>query len=502
MSMLFRSACVAGALALGVAGVARAQVFAADADFGEWASVSPLATDPAGDASGAFDITTVYAANEGTDLFLRFDTGAVRNLISGSGSDGDFRVLVTRNGQQLRLDYRNRSVTFNGSSRSWVDVGAELQPTYAASEFELKIDLASIGASVGDTVEIDFSGSDALSSAASFTLSAPGVADERRDPTRAPGSAFRIASVNTEQSGLISGSRLPRLQRLIDAMDADIYCFQEEYDSSAGQVESAVEGADPLEDGANWNVHKNNDNLIVSHYPVIGAPSNSSSYAAALVDLPGDDAVFVLSIHPKCCGYINSSEDATRIGQAADMADTIADFRAGALGGALAPFAGAPVIIVGDWNLVGSRTPLDIIEDPAGPALTTLAMPNLIGESVLTWRNPSSSFAPGRLDLLTYDAAQIAPAKAFVFDTTVLNGTERSALGVQSSDSDATDHLMLVADFAFPASGDPDLNGDGVVDGADLGLLLGAWGASGPTDLNGDGVTDGADLGLLLGAWG
>ncbi|MFG0276179.1 MAG: endonuclease/exonuclease/phosphatase family protein [Phycisphaerales bacterium] len=492
---------LAGAASLCCCAGASAQIFAADADFGEWAGVSPLATDPEGDASGAFDITAVYAASEGTDLFLRFDTGSVRNLISGSGSDGDFRVLVTRDGQQLRLDYRNRSVTFNGSSRSWVDVGAELQPTYAASEFELKIDLASIGASVGDTVEINFSGSDALASSATFTLSAPETAPERRDPSRAAG-AFRIASVNTEQSGLISGSRRPRLQRLIDAMDADIYCFQEEYDSSASDVQNAVEGADPLEDGATWNVHKNNDNLIVSHYPVIGAPSNSSSYAAALVDLPGDGAVFVLSIHPKCCGYINSSEDATRIGQANDMADTIADFRAGALGATLAAYADAPVIIVGDWNLVGSRTPLDIIEDPAGPALTTLPMPNLIGESVLTWRNPSSSFAPGRLDLLTYDAAQITPTHAFVFDTTALNGTERSTLGVQATDSDASDHLMLVADFAFPPSGDPDLNGDGVVDGADLGLLLGAWGSAGPTDLNGDGVTDGADLGLLLGAWG
>jgi len=43
---------------------------------------------------------------------------------------------------------------------------------------------------------------------------------------------------------------------------------------------------------------------------------------------------------------------------------------------------------------------------------------------------------------------------------------------------------------------------DGVVDGADLGLLLGQWGANGTGDLNGDGVVDGADLGLLLSAWG
>jgi len=50
-----------------------------------------------------------------------------------------------------------------------------------------------------------------------------------------------------------------------------------------------------------------------------------------------------------------------------------------------------------------------------------------------------------------------------------------------------------------------DLNADGVVDGADLALVLGAWGAcaaSCEADLNADGVVDGADLGLLLGAWG
>jgi hypothetical protein len=59
--------------------------------------------------------------------------------------------------------------------------------------------------------------------------------------------------------------------------------------------------------------------------------------------------------------------------------------------------------------------------------------------------------------------------------------------------------------FVFePAAVCPgDLNGDTVVDGADLGQLLGAWGGGpGPADLNGDGAVDGADLGLLLGAWG
>jgi hypothetical protein len=47
-----------------------------------------------------------------------------------------------------------------------------------------------------------------------------------------------------------------------------------------------------------------------------------------------------------------------------------------------------------------------------------------------------------------------------------------------------------------------DLNGDGSVDGIDLGLLLAAWGASGPADLNLDGAVDGVDLGTLLAGWG
>lgn len=51
-----------------------------------------------------------------------------------------------------------------------------------------------------------------------------------------------------------------------------------------------------------------------------------------------------------------------------------------------------------------------------------------------------------------------------------------------------------------------DLDLDGTVDGADLGILLGAWGDCPPegfcpADFNGDGVVDGADLGLLLAEW-
>lgn len=47
-----------------------------------------------------------------------------------------------------------------------------------------------------------------------------------------------------------------------------------------------------------------------------------------------------------------------------------------------------------------------------------------------------------------------------------------------------------------------DLNLDAARDGADLGLMLGAWGEEGCSDIDGNGITDGGDLGLLLGGWG
>ncbi|MFO0827662.1 MAG: hypothetical protein U0572_05880 [Phycisphaerales bacterium] len=46
-----------------------------------------------------------------------------------------------------------------------------------------------------------------------------------------------------------------------------------------------------------------------------------------------------------------------------------------------------------------------------------------------------------------------------------------------------------------------DLNRTGVVDAADIAILLGQWGLPG-ADLDGDHVTNASDLAILLGAWG
>ena len=64
-------------------------------------------------------------------------------------------------------------------------------------------------------------------------------------------------------------------------------------------------------------------------------------------------------------------------------------------------------------------------------------------------------------------------------------------------------YLLELACTAAPCPGD--LNGDGMVDGVDLGLLFAAWGECTdvcPADFDGDGTVDGQDLGGLFVGWG
>ena len=77
-------------------------------------------------------------------------------------------------------------------------------------------------------------------------------------------------------------------------------------------------------------------------------------------------------------------------------------------------------------------------------------------------------------------------------------GTPRTAAG--------TAVVSLAIALTASAQCPSDLNGDGFVNGDDLGTMLGAWGpcvgSSCPADLNADGSVDGDDLGTLLGGWG
>lgn len=447
--------------ALGVGGLAAAQPIRIDGRFDDWSSVPPGLTDPSGDATGAIDLTSARAHAAGTVVYVEFDSGSTINIASGPSSDQELfiRFFLPDSGTNVYVQQHDPNrvyVNTSSNRRSWAAAGFAIAPTYASDRFEMKIDLSSVGAQAGDAVQVSFGpngtggpSSDDTTGFIALTLGGAPSELYTGSVTRDPCAALRLASLNVLTSGLTDG--VAGIGALVDAVDADVYCFQEEYGSNASQVVAAMSAIDPLGDGSAWNVHMVNDCVVAARRPLIPLVSYNSAYGAAIVDGGSPEtSVAVLSIHPKCCGYIGSSEDVQRINETAGMVTTIEDLRSAPTGSALEAYREIPVVVMGDWNLVGSRTPLDMLTSPAIPGMARVALPKPGSDDHATWRsfNASSNFAPGQLDLVVCSADRLNVLNAIALNSETLSNEQLSELGLSPDDSHASDHLMLVVDLA------------------------------------------------------
>ena len=121
------------------------------------------------------------------------------------------------------------------------------------------------------------------------------------------------------------------------------------------------------------------------------------------------------------------------------------------------------------------------------------------GSWVLIWDHVGGSFEETSWSEQVYDISALADGASDVRVRFTMGTTDGSVTYCGWNLDD------VVVEALLPPSGSPaDLNGDGVVNGADFGLLLVAWGPCDgcPADLNGDGFVNGADVGLMLVEWG
>jgi hypothetical protein len=198
------------------------------------------------------------------------------------------------------------------------------------------------------------------------------------------------------------------------------------------------------------------------------------------------------------------------------------------------------------WRRLGTNSPLSIFHNGTDTPLTftidlpvhlepgELAMKAAPGQdtSVLRWTAPDSgryriearfesivnvTFATSRIGVL-HHSTQLLEHTLSGFQDSI---DWMSMLDFQRGDTidftvTAVNGGYIVSETAVRAAVTPapngDLNGDGSVNGLDLGLLLGNWstpagapGCAGKTpcsaDLNNDGVVNGLDLGILLAGW-
>ncbi|MGB2863524.1 MAG: endonuclease/exonuclease/phosphatase family protein [Sedimentisphaerales bacterium] len=425
-----------------------------DGGFEDWKDVKVCAYDPSGDAKGAFDITKVYAASQGSILYLRFDTAGLLNIQNGPEAEGTLLVIIDLpNNQQLILDTRGRQAFLNDSLKEripWDRLKYIVGPTYAQNEFEIQIDLGRFNINRGDAISIQFDGSDQLSAPATFTFSQPSETPKRRSHRRCPGTDIRIVSFNTYFEGLSDPNRENAMARLLNSVNGDVYCFQEEWKTEGhGEI---LKRLMPLENEKEWHIHKVHGNVIASKYPLKALPSINDKYAAAYVEL-AENHLFIINVHLKAMGDIDSEEDRLRIRQANDIIAMIDEIHKGQYSKDEAPGTKPGIVIVGDFNLVGSRTPLDLIIDKKVHGLKDWLIPNLIGESVVTWRGGShASFSPGKLDYVVYSAKILIPGNGFILNSELLNRTERRQLSLDAADSKLSDHLLMTVDFQFSDS--------------------------------------------------
>ena len=88
-------------------------------------------------------------------------------------------------------------------------------------------------------------------------------------------------------------------------------------------------------------------------------------------------------------------------------------------------------------------------------------------------------------------------SKLTLDDATARNGGVFELVAANSNGASISAPIKLEAGIVG------DIDGNGLVNGADLAIVLGSWGtcAGCAADINGDGVADGADLAIVLGNW-
>lgn len=280
---------------------------------------------------------------------------------------------------------------------------------------------------------------------------APWQPQDARVPAKPQGAA-RVIAYNVEHSSPMKNPE--PFARVIGALQPDVMLFQEWVEGDASAIKAWLTAH--IDDSVDWHVLKGRawGVAVASRYPLteltpMDAPNPVNAeqalrFIGALAQTP-QGPLAVGSTHLKCCGTKDSREDRQRAAEATAIADMLAK--------ALAQTPGSAawgVVVGGDLNLVGSRPPLEAIAraiDLDGSDLA-VAAPMVLGDQAMyTWADAGNAFTPGRLDYLLYSDGVAEAVNTFVLDTSRLSEAALARLGLDATDTSASDHLPVVIDL-------------------------------------------------------
>jgi endonuclease/exonuclease/phosphatase family metal-dependent hydrolase len=413
-------------------------------------------------------------------LLLDLDADASSGIRKGPASGVDVSIVFSPpyrgdvgNGVEVLVEASDGAFSLKPS-----DIDLTFAPSHAASEFELRLDRAASmpwgekktfhnAGTVrwwlvtqdlsGNVVEVWDSGSGDVPAGSSETLADATLPES-------PAGAVRVASMN-----VLWGSPMispPPFERMMNLIDADVWLFQEwdvrERDLPripAADIEAWLE--ERLAGDHDWTVITSDQRgvAIASRLPLepigpIEIKANtigdrraiierSIRYVSAVVETAGGD-LLLGNVHLKCCGGRGDEQDRQRIAESVAVSAAMHEAlgRTGARG----------VVVGGDFNLVGSPIPLAIIKnglDPTGVDLVESGAMVLGDDAQYTWTEVGSRFPAGRLDYLLASPSSLEFEGAWILDTARLSDEALSAMGLERSDSAATDHRPIVIDLTW-----------------------------------------------------
>jgi endonuclease/exonuclease/phosphatase family metal-dependent hydrolase len=380
------------------------------------------------------------------------------------------------------------------------DVGLTFAPTYASRFVELRIDRGpgppgGIGPAgratlfAGDryAAKLVFTGSDGSVRQGGLPFTYELVGGRPRPPNageedplaRAPGTSFRVLAWNVSRGNLLD--RKDRFARVLAAARPDIILLDEAPAGAAEEIADFLSGL-PGPDGEDWHLLYGEAGgpqrgVIAAGRPVIAVPeleeisypdslfeqlkslagrSRPQGFAGPEAGLPAlggivelkDASLLIVTLDLQCCGNgTETVEEYVRQIEVAAIHEALTEALTRHGGGVDA------VIVAGDFNLVGSREPLETMVregDVDGSGLAVAEALQLDGLSNATWDGGAGPFPPARLDFMLFGDASVRLERAFVLDTRDLTGVWLDHHGLRAEDTArASDHLPVVADFSW-----------------------------------------------------
>lgn len=396
-------------------------------------------------------------------------------------------------GVGLGIGYRLVSREGARSIQSGYDLELVVAPTFSSSQFELRITRGSTLAS-GDSAftrshvalqMVYVAGADTVDRTDVGRYALRTAHQPRGRPSAAIppklSETFRLLQWNVGETQV--RDELEAFARVIGAANPDVVVLDEVFRGvQRGDIERLLEHA--VDDAGSWDVVMARSGgrqrtVVASRLPLRPEPYFTEvTYPVGVLDsllgVFGDTSlaqlirieraaglstvaawvtvglqnVLVVALDLQSAGYDGSPRDRLREVQARSIHDRLS----AALARGTPGNGTFPVVISGDFNLVGSRRPLAILSQSlpeTGPLAP--AEPYRLGDRTqTTWRDPRDVFTPGRLDYLLVTPQTLDVRQSFVFDTAALSDSTLNSLGVRRDDALVTSHhLPIVADIAL-----------------------------------------------------